>query len=340
MNSLQRQPRSLSRSRRREFNNPTVSANTYAGNLALPFATPALKANATLANNYVNILDGIHFKAVVPIGSAADDLVSAQACDFVSGDSLVLNEAVVTLTELQVSEQICRTTIYPTWHGAATSMTTTDYMTQEYVNFTLGLTAAKAAEINENWIWKGSASFANGFLSNDGAFDAPGLAASSLASATPVAITAITNSIAIAQFNIVYTKAATDKPGILSKPDLAFYCSQKTYALYSQQLAGLGAHSASLAGQGMNNMGPIGNFSQLGFMGIPINVCPGMFDDAIILTYQSNLVFASNLGTDLNTVQWIPTYLYDGSDNIRIVMRFAYGTVCPVPADVILGKTF
>jgi hypothetical protein len=323
--------------RRRNFD-ITVGANTYAGELKYPILAAATKSNDTVAKGFVTVLEGIHHKAVLPTLAVTDPLAVA-ACAFTSGNDTTIGEKVLTLKDLMVNEEICRKTVYPTWHGTATARATTNVMTPEFVNFTLAEVAAKTAESIENQLWQGSSVFGVGFLSNDGTFDETGFDASGLAGATEVDIATITNANAIAQFNLVYTKAATDKPGILSKPGLAFYVNKKTYALYCQQLAGLGAGVTS-NNLGINNLATAQNFDGIGFMGVPINVCPGMFDDAIVLTYKENLVYGSNVGTDQTDIQWIPTYQYDGSDNIRIVMRFALGVQSRIPADAIVGATW
>lgn len=323
--------------RRRHFD-ITPGTSTYAGELKYPILAAATKSNDTVAKGFVTVMEGIHYKAVLPSLTVADTLQSA-ACAFTDGQDLTIGEKVLTLTDLMVNEEICRKTVYPGWHGAATARATTNVMTPEFVNFTLAEVAAKTAENIENALWQGSTAFGAGFLSNDGTFDSAGLAAAGLAGATTVDITSITNANAITQFNLVYTKAATDKPGILSKPGLAFYVNKKTYALYCQQLAGLGA-GVTANNLGINNLATAQNFDGIGFMGVPINVCPGMFDDAIVLTYKENLVYGSNVGTDQTDIQWIPTYQYDGSDNIRIVMRFALGVQSRIAADAIVGATW
>ena len=74
-------------------------------------------------------------------------------------------------------------------------------------------------------------------------------------------------------------------------------------------------------------------------MGFPIYVCPGMFNDVIVATYPENLVFGTNNNTDWTEVRMIPTYEYDGSDNIRIVMNFAVGVQVAVATDGVYGST-
>jgi hypothetical protein len=330
----------VNRFRRRNFD-VSVAANTYAGELALPIMSAALKSNDTIAKNYVRVMDGIHHKAVIQTLNA-NDTIQAAGCDYADGEDLTLSERVLTLIDLKVNETICRKTIYPTWQGTATSRVSSNLMTQEFVNYTLQLTAAKTAENLETLIWQGSAVFTKGFLCNDGTALATLTKAkvdvSAVSGYTGVDIDSITNANAIAQFNSVYTKAATSKPAILSKPNLAFYVSPKTYALYCQQLAGLGAGNANSL-LGINNLATAQSFNNVTFMGIKINVCPGMYDDFIMLTYEDNLIVGTNLGTDLNEVRWIPAYEYDGSDNVKIVMQMAVGVQTVTPADIVLGFT-
>lgn len=64
-----------------------------------------------------------------------------------------------------------------------------------------------------------------------------------------------------------------------------------------------------------------------------------MFDDVIVATYRENLVFGTNLATDWTEARVIPTYQYDGSDNVRIVMNFALGVQCAVATDGVYGST-
>ena len=341
--------RSLNRTRRRAFANPNFQANTptYAGDLALPFIAPALKSGDTLANNYVRTIDGITNKAViqgVTVSDVGDNtFLQAAGCDFEDANSVTLTESVLTLSDLKVNEQLCRATLLPSWVSQRGARATTDWGSNEIRNFVLEQVAAKTAEGVENLIWKGGAVGGAGFLSDSGTFNAAGLAASSLAGATIQAITAMTAVNVIAQLGLVYQKAAADKAGILNKPDLKFFVSNKTAALYRQALATAGAvdngaaGAEGLVGTGYNAQVTNQAFGQLNFLGIAIAECPGMFDDVIVLAQSENLVVGSNLMTDFSSVQYIPVFQYDGSDNVRVVMQFGLGTVAGVQADAIVG---
>jgi len=106
--------------------------------------------------------------------------------------------------------------------------------------------------------------------------------------------------------------------------------NQKTYAIYAQKLSSETTYQ---------QVGAAGTFTGLTYMGFPIYVCPGMFNDTIIATYPENLVVGMNAATDYTEVSIIPTYQFDGSDNIRIVMNFAMGVQTAVPTDGVFATS-
>lgn len=343
----------LSRNKRRQFatTNPVgVDTLSYAGELADFYVTPALKAGDTLANNWVTQLDGLSNKAVVTGAKVADDVIQAAGCDWADGDSVTVDERVLQLDDLMVNEELCRGTILPAWWSIKGSRNS-DWATPEFRNFVLATVAAKVAEGVENGIWVASSTITKGFLSDDGVFDRAGLGASFLVTgasgtsyiasgkATGVAITSITAANCLAGFASVHSTAANVNPAILTKPDLAFYVGPKTFALYQQALATAGLAITSGGGQGYNNQVTNQNLGELTFLGVPVRRCPGIPADAIVLTYASNLFVGSNLRTDYTSVQYIPAYQYDGSDNVKVTMRFGLGMQVGTPDDIILGTT-
>ena len=111
--------------------------------------------------------------------------------------------------------------------------------------------------------------------------------------------------------------------------------SQNSFVgFYTQFLAGTGN------GQGINNLGLTLSPDGLSYLGHPIYRCPGMPDDAIVATYVDNLVVGSNLGTDRTEAILIPTYQYDGSDKIRVVMNFGLGVQTGIGTDGVVGCRF
>jgi hypothetical protein len=300
-----------------------VSAYTsYAGKLALPYVTAAVKSPDTIAKGYVRIIDGLNKAARITNVGVTDPVVAA-ACGFSSENDTSLTEQVLTLTDLKVNEEICRGTVFPTWIGE--NMDRNGNLPTSFSDFLLASVAAKAGAHIENMIWKGSSPFGIGFQSDDGSLDDTGIEASAMKDFHEVDLDgAITTADILDDLAAVYDKVVGSVQGILSKPGFGFYMNHKTYALYAQKLA---------AATTFQQLGAAGNFDALTYMGFPIYVCPGMFNDTIVATYPENLVVGTNLATDWTEARIIPTYQFDGSDNVRVVMNFAIGVQTAVGTD-------
>jgi hypothetical protein len=321
--------------KKRDFaNDIVVNGDTYAGIQALPYVTAAVKSPNTVANGYVRTIDGLTKSAVINNITSSNPIqkggTGGVGCDFASGDNLSTSEQVLTLNDYKVNEQICRGTIFPTWMGQG--MDRNGDLPQSFSDFLLQVTAGQAAEQIEKGLWMGKLDDTNnsvGFLSNSGTLDAAGFAASACSGFNTVeTATAEDGAGTIAFFNEVYAEVAANKPSILSRPDFGFYVGTKVYSLLLQGLA------SSTTFQGL---GAAGNFDNITYMGYPIYVCPGMFNKTIVATYKSNMVFGTNLSTDWTEVRLIPTYEYDGSDNVRVVMQFACGVQTAVAGDGVVG---
>jgi len=303
--------------------NIDVSADTYAGKLALPYVTAAVKSPDTVAKGYVRQIDGLNKSANIS-GLSLNDPIAAAHCSFVSNDiSLAQTMQVLTLTDMKVNQNVCRNTVFPTWIGE--NMDRNGNLPTSFSDFLLATIAAKAGAQIEDMIWKGSSPFGVGFQSDDGSLDETGADASAMKDFTEVDLDgAITTADILDDLGAVYASVVANLPGLISKPGFGFYMNQKTYSLYAQKLA-----SATTFQQ----LGAAGDFTALTYMGFPIYVCPGMFNDTIVATYPENLVFGTNLATDWTEARIIPTYQYDGSDEVRVTMNFAIGVQTAVATD-------
>lgn len=346
----------MNRSKRREFDGPTITpATTYAGEEADFFVAPALKAADTVANNWVTQLDGLSNKAVVTGTKIANDLLQEASCDFNDGNSVTVDERVLTLKDYQINEELCRGTMLPTWNSVKGSRNS-DFSTPEFRNFILAQVAAKTAEGVEQQIWKGydyesggGTADAVGFLSNSGTFDRAGFGASHLVCGTVaqgytvagktngVAITAISKANVINEIGLVYDRVNVVNSAVLVQPDLAIYVSPKTFSLYLQALALAGGGGAFADGTGYNTQVTNQAIGNPQYLGVPIYRAPGMADDCILMACVSNLYVGSNLRTDYTQVTYIPYYQYDGGDNVRVAIRFGMGMQVGTPEEVFVG---
>ena len=184
-------------------------------------------------------------------------------------------------------------------------------------------------------IWQGASPFGTGFLSDDGTQDEAGADASACKDFSEVDFAdALAASDILTDMAAVYDKAASDISGILTKPGVGFYMNNKTYGFYIQALASAGSNQGQISGLGFDAKSDTATY-----FGYPIYRCPGMFNDTILFTYPENLVFGTNLATDWTEARLIPTYEYDGSDNVRVVMNFAVGVQTAVATDGVYGST-
>jgi len=333
--------------RRRNFaagEGPTVSpATTYAGVQALPYVAPALKLADTLNKNFVRQIDGIQNKAVIS-NLSSSDVVQAANCDWNDGNNVTLGERVLELTDLAVMEALCRGTLLPTWAGMTGARATMGAGSPEFQNFCMATVAGYAAQEVENGLWLGGMTTGQkGFVSNTGTLTSAGYNASILGSAsvneTVVTTTGFTAGSILANsgtnegpFSKAYNEAVADCPAILNRTDVAFYVGNAVAGKYMQAL------TASGSNQGVNLQGTNQAFDTLQYLGIPIHVCPGLPDQIVVLTYEENLVAGSNLNTDYTTAQYIDAWQYDGSDQVKIVMRFGLGVQVGIPGDVVVAS--
>ena len=323
-----------------DFDVTVTPATTYAGSQALPYVTAAVKSNDTIAKGYVRQMDGLAgSKAVISSLVTTDPIVAATgACNFADAGTTTLGERVLTLEDLKVNREVCRATVWPTWVGENMKRESSADLPTSFSDFLLEVVANQASAQIENGIWVADAGgiFGAGFLSNDGAFDQAGLNASACADFTQVtmnsgAATSATN--IDTALSAVYDSVVANHPGLEFKQGFGFYMNNKTFSFYQQYLAGVGA------GQGVN-LASLTLDSQTRYFGHPIYRCPGMPDDAIVATYTDNLVVGSSLGTELVEAKIIPTYQYDGSDNVRVVMNFGLGVQSGIGTDGVVGCIF
>ena len=311
-----------------EFANPTIGANTYAGQLALPYVSSAVKANSTVLNGGIRTIDGFNSKAVITSLTVADPL-GAGNCDFNPTDSTI-GESVITLTEFNVNLQYCRKTIYPTWIGQG--MDRNGNLPQSFEAFMLETVVANVGQAIEDEMWQGGGNWGTGFLSNDGSWGSVTFGNSAMKDFTTQELTnAPSTANILDNLNEVYAKVVASKSALLSKEGFGFYMSQQMYSYYAMKLGSTTT---------FQQLGSAGAFTGLTYMGFPIYVCNGMFNDVIVATYPENLVLASNSLSDMNELRLIPAYEYDGSDNIKVAMRFSAGVGCSVPADGVIVYNF
>jgi len=304
-----------------EFDGPTLTSPTYAGELALPFVSAALKSGTTLANGYIRTIDDVYYKAVINQIAGAS-LIADATCDFTDAGSVTITENVLTTKELAVNIDLCKKTMRQSWLASETGNSLNSNMPTAFTDYVIGHIAGLVAQQVENDIWTGADGTAGEFEGFTTATTGILVTDSTVNDVTLTTTFSASN--IVAEFMKILNVVTSP---VLGKADFALYCSPKTLFLYNQALGTSGFANDYQANEKPSNI-----------YGYPIYACPGFPDNQLVGTYSSNLVFGSNIQTNLTEVRTIDMSPIDGSDNIRFIMRYAAGVQVGVGADVWWGQ--
>jgi hypothetical protein len=303
--------------------NPTITGSSYAGEFAGKYLGAALLSASTLDAGAISILPNIKYKAAMKVG-AFSNLVRSADCDFDATTSgLTLTEKVLTPTELQVNLQICKKELHSDWEAAQMGFSAFDSLPPLFSDYVISRVAAEVAQATENSIWSGAA--------GEGNFD--GFSTLLAADGTVVDVAAggaITTTNVIAKLGAMVDAA---NAAVLGKEDLTLYVSNNIARAYIRTLGGF---VATIGANGVDNKGTTWyNGGQLTFEGINIFVAQGLGDNKAVLAQKSNLFFGTGLLNDRNEVKVIDMSDIDGSQNVRVVMRYTAGVQTGIGSDIV-----
>ena len=122
---------------------------------------------------------------------------------------------------------------------------------------------------------------------------------------------------------------------LYGKEDLNLYVSQNVARAYVRALGGFAA--AGLGANGTNAQGTQWfNNGSLSFDGVSIFVANGLGSNFMMAAEKSNLYFGTGLLSDHNEVKVIDMGDLDGSQNVRVIMRFTAGVQYAQVTDIVL----
>ena len=303
--------------------NPTITSSSYAGEFAGKYIAASLLTAKTLDDAAITILPNIKYKAAMKVG-AFSNLVRSADCDFDSSTSgLTLTEKVLTPTELQVNLQICKKELHADWEAEQMGFSAFDNLPPLFSDFVIARVAAEVASATETSIWSGSA--------GEGNFDGFVTLAGADSTVVDVSAATVTSSNVIAQLGAIVDAIPSS---VYGADDLILYVSSNIYRAYIRALGGFGA--SGLGAAGYENKGNNQSLDNLFFDGVRIYQSSGFADNRAIAARSSNLYFATGLLNDRNEVKVIDMSDIDGSQNVRVVMRYTAGCQIGVGADVVL----
>ena len=301
----------------------TNITTTYAGEFAKKYISAALLSGSTIDNGGITVKPNVKYKDVIKKVSTSG-LIGNATCDFTDAGTVTLTERIIQPEEFQVNLELCKKDFRSDWEAVQMGISTFDKLPPLFSDFLIGHVAAKVAEKTEQNIWQGANATA-------GEFD--GFATLLAADATVIDVTgaAITSANVIAQLGAVVDAIPA---ALYGQEDLYVYISQNVARAYVRALGGFGA--SGLGAAGTNSMGTQWwNNGSLSFDGVKIFVANGLADDTIVAAEKSNLFFGTGLLSDHNEVKVIDMGDLDGSQNVRVIMRFTSGVQYGIGSDIV-----
>jgi hypothetical protein len=302
----------------------TSITTTYAGEFAGKYISAALLSADTIEGGGITVKPNVKYKEVMKTLST-NALVKDAACDFADQSTVTLAERVLTPEEFQVNLELCKKDFHNDWEAVQMGYSAFDSLPPSFADFLIGHIAAKVAQKTEENIWQG-------VTANAGEFDGFETLLAADGTVIDVTGTSVTAANVITEMGKVVDAIPT---AVYGKEDLYIYASSNVARAYIRALGGFGA--SGLGANGVNNEGTTWfNGGDLAFDGVKLFVCSGLSDNTMVAAQKSNLFFGTGLLADHNEVKLIDMADLDGSQNVRVVMRFTAGVQYGIGADIVL----
>jgi len=306
----------------------TSITTTYAGEFAGKYISAALLSGKTLADGAITIKPNVKFKEVVKKIST-DAIVKDATCDFDPTSTLTLTERILQPEEFQVNLELCKKDFRSDWEAVQMGYSAFDQLPSNFADFLIGHVASKVAEKTEQTIWGGVNATAGEFDGLTVLMAADG----DVNDAANGAETSYTSSNIVTLLGNVVDSIPS---AVYGKEDLTIYVPTVALQAYVRALGGFasggqGAAGVNAQGQQWYNMG-----NALSFEGIKIQHAPGMPSDHIVAGEASNIYFGTGLLADHNEVKLLDMGDLDGSQNVRVIMRYTAGVQYGIGGDLVL----
>lgn len=302
----------------------TSITTTYAGEFSKKYISAALLSASTIENGGIEVMPNVKYKSVIQ-RLATDAIVKNATCAFDATSTVTLTERVITPEEFQVNLELCKKDFASTWQSIEMGMSSFETLPKSFADYLIAHVASKVAESMEVSIWRGANATA-------GQFDGFVPLATADAAVIDVVGTTVTAANVIAEMGKVVDAIPA---ALYGKEDLYIYVSQNVARAYVRALGGFAA--SGLGANGTNSQGTQWfNNGSLSFDGVKIFVANGLAANYMMAAQKSNLYFGTGLLSDQNEVRLIDMADNDGSQNVRVIMRFTASVQYGVGSEIVL----
>ena len=304
--------------------NPVTTGTTYAGEFAGKYISAALLSASTLDKGLITVMPNVKHKSVLQVASY-NDIVAEATCAFNASGALTLTEKIIEPGEYQVNVELCKKDLHDTWQAEQMGYSAFDSLPASFEDFVIAHTAAKVASKIESNIWSGQ-------VANAGEFEGfYYLATAGGSGCQAVTGTGITATNVITELGKVVDAIPT---AVYGKEDLMIYVAPNVARAY---IRALGGFVATIGGAGVDNKGTSWySNGALSFDGVPVVVAQGMPASSMMAAQKSNMFFGTGLLNDSNIVKVLDMAELDGSQNVRLIMRFTAAVAMGINSDVVI----
>ncbi len=306
---------------------PTTTSitTTYSGEFAGKYIAAALLSAPTLDKGGITIMPNVKFKQVIK-RVATDGIIKNATCDFDPTSTVTLTERILQPESFQVNLQLCKSDFRSDWDAIQMGYSAFDTLPKSFADFLIAHAAEKVAAGMETSIWSGVNATAGEFagimtqLTTDAALPA----------AQEIAGTTVTAANVITELGKIVDACPA---ALYGKEDLTLYVSSNIYRAYVRALGGFAA--AGVGANGYDNKGTNQQLGDVYFDGVRVFMANGLASNVALLAQKSNLYFATGLLNDMNEVKVLDMGDLDGSQNVRVIMRFTADAKYGFASDVV-----
>lgn len=301
----------------------TSITTTYAGEFAGEYISAALLSGVTIDNGGITVKPNVKFKEVIK-KLATDGIVKDGTCDFADTSTITLTERIIEPETFQVNLELCKADFRSDWDAIQMGYSAFDNLPASFADFLISHAQAKVAQKIENNIW-------GGVNATEGEFDGIVTLATADADVIDVVGTSVTAGNVIDELGKVVDAIPS---ALYGSEDLHLYVAQNVYRAYVRALGGFAAN-----GVGANGVGGQGTNQAMGdlmFDGVKIFVANGLSNNYIVAAEKSNLFFGTGILNDTNEVKVLDMADLDGSQNVRVIMRFTASVQYGIGSDIVL----
>ena len=286
----------------------------YAGEEAAGFISASLLSGETLAKGNITLLPNVTYKVNLKNFDLSASAIVDATCDFTDAGDITYVEQALVPENFGLNKQLCKKDWLSTYAGATMRAGVDGTLPANFQEYIVGHAGALVGQQVEKAIWAGS-------TATSGEFD--GFQVKLAADTTVVDVTGTTLSASNIVAELGKVRDAI-KDANYGQEDLAIYVGTGAMKFYVSAQAALGYQDQFHVG-----------VTEANFEGTKLILAPGLEANKMVAARKSNLFFATDLASDMAEVKVIDMTENDGSDNVRLVMKWNAGVGYATGSDIV-----